>query len=303
MTQSKEERATLAAQQEKFNPYNLHSQMAEANPAVAATSPNQATLSTSAIVQGAAADHVVSSSLNLQSKINTLGADHPETIAIWNQQPWDGMMTMVQMSYQKYDFQPWNIAKGPQTNEFNSVIEDLRNNDAFYLLNTESQSIERKESDFSQLLNDVKDFFKSASDLDAKKALTAVTNVVNAAATHSHLDQQLSLFVVSSVDVPDVKTQHYRAYYTYVSLVKDKKCGHTTRQDSYVLVSVGFQFATDLWEAYAPEVAQAGMSSLATWLDVHQTPNNDHSPQAKNAQWNKTVGTYKKLSVPLPPSS
>ncbi len=290
----------LAEEQEKWNPYNLHTAMSS-DPAVAGTSPDKATFVTSAIVQGKASDSVVSKSVAFQQQLTDLGPDHPDTIATWRNQPWDGMMTMVEMAYIRNNFQPWNVAAGPQTDVFNKVITDLRNNPAFFLLETQTQTVNRKTSDFNDLLTDTANFLKGAEDLDTQRVTAAVKNLVSAAASHSRTEQQMSLFVVSSVKAPSETELHYRAYYTYVSLLKDKKCGHTTRQDSYVLVSVGFQFNTDWWATtYADEVGQAGMSSLATWLNGNQTPLNSDNDPAKNPMWRKQVGKYQSLSVPLP---
>ena len=157
----------------------------------------------------------------------------------------------------------------------------------FNLEMNEHQTFHRKESSWSDAINQIADLFSGVSDKDKAQISQSITNLANAVSSNSNTKQGTSLFSVSALSSDELTVDAY-IYSSNISMIESKSKGSDSKQTDIDIYKIHLSFYTEMWPYYAEIVYKKHFKLIEEWLD-------DNTTEPGSEETNLCIGGYKPI--------
>lgn len=218
---------------------------------------------------------------------DAINEDADKAIEQFKKYPILGCTTVLDMARVASGYDPNGDMEGANQEKYQDYVKRVLKCPFFHLLMNEHQSFKRKESSWSEAINQISDLFSGVNANDKNKISQSITNLANAVSSNSNTRQGTSLFSVSALNTDEHTVEVY-IYSSNISMVENKSKGSDSKQTDIDIYKTNLSFDTEMWQYYAKKVFEKHFKLIEDWLDDNTTEPGDENT-------NLCIGAYKPI--------
>lgn len=225
------------------------------------------TMETPAMVKVTGDQDVARQQIDLFNTQQETGAKSEESVQKMLAAPATGLMHVSDLARIANNWNPVMLDKSEANSQaYNAYVSQLVKFPLLTLNYAQRQTLDRKTSDWNELIDSIADTFQGIQGQDKQAIITGLKNLARAASSTMSTEQRTSLFCQNAINAAN-DVYEFFLYSSTCSFKEEKGKGFDTKQNKFDVLQLKVTLVMPLWtEETVRKIIGKTSSSLDDWL-------------------------------------